>query len=69
MIEVFKTNIKDKFQSTEVQIQILKLYPKLIVGFDLEDIDKVLRVEGIFFNNAKIINALYFKGIQCEVMI
>ncbi len=68
MIEVFKTNIKDKFQSAEVQIQILKHYPELKIGFDLEDIDKVLRVEGIFFNNPKIISALDFIGIQCQVL-
>jgi hypothetical protein len=68
MIEVFKTNIKDKFQSAEVQIQILKHYPELKIGFDLEDIDKVLRVEGIFFNNAKIISALDFIGIRCQVL-
>jgi hypothetical protein len=69
MIEVFKTNIQEKAQSDEVKKQVLKHYPKLLIGFDLEDIDKVLRVEGSFFISSDIIELIVSSGFECEVMI
>jgi hypothetical protein len=68
-IEVFKTDIQNKLQSEEVKNQILIQYPNVSIGFDLEDIDNVLRIEGLFFNKNKIIEILISKKINCEVMI
>ena len=69
MIEVFKTNIQEKTQSEEVKKQILKHYPELIIGFDLEDIDKVLRIEGSFFISSDVVELIVFIGFECELMI
>jgi hypothetical protein len=44
MIEVFKTNIQNKNQTEKIKRKIFEEYPSLKINFDLEDIDKVLRV-------------------------
>jgi hypothetical protein len=68
MIEVFKTNIQNEKQNEIIKIQILKQYPKLKIDFDLEDIDKVLSVEGEF-NPLVIIETVVLIGFECEIMI
>ncbi|WP_228236591.1 hypothetical protein [Allomuricauda sp. M10] len=66
-IEVFKTNIQKKAQSKQIKSEILKKYPDLLVSFDLEDVDRVLRVEGLF-NTVEIIKILVSKQYKCELM-
>lgn len=68
MIEVFITNIQNTFESEEIKEGILKTYPKLKVDFDLEDIDRVMRIEG-FFNPNEIIEILTSKNYKCEIML
>ncbi|QSB28777.1 hypothetical protein [Flavobacterium sp. CLA17] len=64
MIEIFITSIHNKKNSERIKIEILKTDSDLKITFDLEDIDRVLRVEGIAVN--KIVNKL---GFQCYVML
>jgi hypothetical protein len=46
MVEVFKTDVRDQRQAAEV-LEILSLhFPDHKLNFDLDDCDKVLRVEG-----------------------
>lgn len=68
MIEVFKTNIQNEKQSENIKLQILKKYPKLKIDFDIEDIDKVLRVEGEF-DISEIIKIIVLLGFACEIMM
>lgn len=68
-VEVFITNIQDKMQSEEIRIQILKRYPNLIISFDLEDFERVLRIEGDYFNSSNIIEILVAMSFECEIMI
>jgi hypothetical protein len=66
MVEVFKTDLAVESQSKDV-VEMLRLhFPACIINFDLEDCDKVLRVEGIEINNGKIISLLNEKGFHCE---
>ena len=67
-IEVFITNIQNTFESEQIKEDILTAYPKLKVDFDLEDIDRVLRIEG-FFNSNEIIEILSSKNYKCEIML
>lgn len=67
-IEVFITSIQNTFESKEIKEDILTTYPKLKVDFDLEDIDRVLRIEG-FFNPNEIIKILSSKNYKCEIML
>ncbi|RYU89647.1 hypothetical protein EWM62_13980 [Mucilaginibacter terrigena] len=68
MIEVFKTNVQEK-ESSRVLIQkLLEHYPASKINFDLEDCDKILRVEGKDFCANSIIELLKLNGHYCEVL-
>lgn len=45
MVEVFDTNIKSTQESNEIKSLILSKFPAYIINFDLEDCDKILRIE------------------------
>lgn len=44
-IEVFKTNVEDENVSQELLIKIHTTFPHYSANFDLEDCDRILRVE------------------------
>lgn len=45
MVEVFKTNITDSAQAKQLTHLLQRLFAGYKVNFDLEDCDKILRVE------------------------
>jgi hypothetical protein len=45
MIEIFKTNVNDKKRALRLCRLLLSVYPDSRVNIDLEDVDKVLRIE------------------------
>lgn len=51
VIEVFKTDVSSGQTATRILEQLSALWPDLKVNFDLEDCDKILRVES---KNGKI---------------
>ncbi len=54
LIEVFKTDVTDIFQSEVLKYEILSKYPEVMVSFDLNDCDRILRMEGDFDLNEVI---------------
>lgn len=66
-IEVYVTDIHNVIQSEFIRREILVFYPELKIDFDLEDVDRVLRVEGIF-NSVEIKDRIRSKGYKCEEM-
>ncbi len=66
-IEVFVTDIQNVIQSEFVRREISVFYPELKIDFDLEDVDRVLRIEGIF-NSIEIMDRIRSKGFKCEEM-
>ncbi|WP_308993451.1 hypothetical protein QLS71_011770 [Mariniflexile litorale] len=47
-VEIFKTDIKNQYQANFFKSELLKIFCDLKIDFDLEDCDKILRVEGGF---------------------
>lgn len=66
MIEVFRTNINNTAESKIIQKKIQSTYPKLMIDFDLEDCDKILRIEGELFCPKTVIKMLVDSGFLCE---
>jgi hypothetical protein len=62
MISVFKTSVKHKKDT----ILIKKLFENLRIDFDLEDCDKILRVEGNSYTANEIIQKIGLLGFRCE---
>jgi len=65
MIEVFKTNVMQAQQAKKIIDLLLCYFPDCKINFDLEDCDKILRVEGCNFFSVDIINFLKSIGFIC----
>ena len=67
MVEVFKTNIETRQEAERIRKLLLDHLPTCRVNFDLEDCDKVLRIEG-FVSAAEVIEVIKNHNYQCEVL-
>lgn len=45
MVEVFKTDISTANDAGKLQNKIMEIYPDYRINFDLDDCDKILRIE------------------------
>jgi hypothetical protein len=69
IVEVFKTNVNEIETSEQLIQQVLNHYPHSRVNFDMEDCDRILRVEADMVVPEKIIEILTANGYLCEVLI
>jgi len=69
MVEVFKTNVEQPEQSEFLIDQISSHVPDGKINFDLEDCDRILRIEAEHISNETIIGLLNKNGFQAEVLI
>jgi hypothetical protein len=65
MVAIFKTNVKHPAAAMNVITELLCRYPTFRVSFDLEDEDKILRVEGNCFHVEDIVLSLLNNGYIC----
>ena len=68
MVEVFKTNVQYVEQSVRLISKLQQQFQELKICFDLEDCDKILRVEGVPILVDSIIFLLHTEGYQCEIL-
>jgi len=68
-VEVFKTNVDHEAPASRLVALLQMLFPGSRVNFDLEDHDRVLRVEGVNVCCEKIVNLLKNEGYQCHILI
>lgn len=65
-VEVFKTNVCEQRTVQRLIKKLLRQYPDARINFDLEDCDRVLRVEGIRLCVQQIMATLLKEGFVCE---
>ena len=68
MVEVFKTNVAEHHQAAMLEDVLLQYFPRFRINFDLEDCDKILRVEGEYIMPVKVIEVLNSKGYHCHCL-
>lgn len=68
MVEVFKTNVDSLAASEELHAELQFLFPTCKINFDLDDCDRILRIEGNGFNNETISKILMRNNFICEVL-
>jgi hypothetical protein len=68
MVEVFKTNVYEVEKSELITKKLYKYFPGNKINFDLEDCDKILRVEGKKIVAGKIIELLNAENFFCEIL-
>ena len=69
MIEVFKTNVQHRELAEQLASILYERFAFSKINFDLEDCDKILRVEGKQICVENIIETLGTRGLQCEVLV
>ncbi|EJL65801.1 hypothetical protein [Flavobacterium sp. CF136] len=65
MILVFKTSIKYKKDIVKIK-KIFEVSNDLLITFDLEDCDKIMRTEGNSYTADQIIEKIQTLGYYCE---
>ena len=68
IVEVFKTNVEEVELSELLIRQLADQFPDSLINFDMEDCDKILRVEARTITPEKIIQILNSNGYSCEVL-
>ncbi|MCI0449247.1 MAG: hypothetical protein L0Y79_05585 [Chlorobi bacterium] len=68
MVEVFKTNIQDKSTASKVLEDLYRHFPGYKINFDLEDCDKILRIENEKVVPGEVLKILNHNGYFCEVL-
>jgi len=68
MIEIFKTDVKNKQLAGKIAQQISSLFSIESIHFDLSDCDRVLRIEGTDLNNQEVIKIVNSYGHSCSEM-
>ena len=68
MVEVFITNVHSKESAADIIADLLVIYPDYRITFDLDDIDKVLRMEGSDFDCNRVKNLVIKYGFTCIEM-
>ncbi|HEY9261530.1 hypothetical protein [Chitinophaga sp.] len=68
MVEVFVTNVKRVAAAKEIVALLRENFPDSKINFDLEDRDKVLRIEGTDFQPGKVMMLVNETGFYCQIM-
>lgn len=66
MVNVYKTNVRNHKQATFVVQVLNERLPGRVINFDLEDCDKILRVEGRENDSPSVIALVNQIGFHCD---
>ncbi|HVM86653.1 MAG TPA: hypothetical protein VMT76_00595 [Puia sp.] len=66
MVEVFKTNVEEPRQAEKLIDILSRNFPAHRINFDLDDCDKILRIESYNNHASGIIETLRENGFLCE---
>ena len=68
MVEVFKTNVQKRRQAKILLSFLSRKLPSLHINFDLDDCDRILRIECENICHHTIKELMVENGYQCEVL-
>jgi hypothetical protein len=68
MVEVFRTNVRHKRKAKMLLNILSEQFPLLHINFDLEDCDKILRVEGSNIRQESISELIAQNGYECAIL-
>ncbi|MDH7461843.1 hypothetical protein QEG73_11165 [Chitinophagaceae bacterium 26-R-25] len=68
MIEVFKTNVKRRKESEILLLLLSRTFPSFKINFDLDDCDKILRIQGNEVHPVQVVELVEKNGYQCEIL-
>lgn len=65
---MFKTNVMELQQACLLRSELRRHFPEHDIHFDLQDCDKILRIEGRPFLPEAIMAIIRTRGFLCEVL-
>ncbi len=68
MVEVFKTDVRKTGEAKRLINLLLQHFPGTLINFDLEDCDKVLRLEGESVLPGKVELLVTERGFSCKAL-
>jgi hypothetical protein len=68
MVEVFKTNVQEFAEAQRLVAVLRRHFPGSKINIDLDDCDKVLRVEGNNLRIEKVMTLVTEKGFVCTIL-
>jgi hypothetical protein len=68
IVEVFKTNVSGNHEANEVVALLLEHFPGSRINFDLDDCDRILRIEGAGFTTEEVMLLVKRKGVACTLL-
>jgi hypothetical protein len=68
VVEVFKTNVEHEKEAKELVDMLRERFPGSRVNFDLQDCDRILRVEGKKVCVDAILGLMETEGFTCTVL-
>ena len=68
MVEIFKTDVQKISQAKKVLDLLNNYFPGNRINFDLQDCDKVLRIEGDAFRAPEVIMVAHYSGFNCNIL-
>lgn len=68
MVEIFKTDVWDQWDAERLIMVLNEHFPDYKINFDLDDCDKILRIEGENLLCDRIKMIVNEKGFLCEVL-
>jgi hypothetical protein len=67
-VEIFRTNILDSSEAEHIVATLRHSFPEWSVNVDLDDCDKILRVEGIEIVSPEVENFVRKLGYDCTII-
>ena len=68
IVEVFKTDVLHEDEAKSLIDHLAMMLPNCKINFDLDDCDKILRIEGLDISVTSIKEWISAKGYFCEVL-
>ena len=68
VIEVFKTDVEDESDARMIVQMLVERFPGSRVNFDLQDRDRILRIEGNGICNASVVSLVKDAGFSCAIL-
>jgi hypothetical protein len=65
MIEVFRTNVAEPRHAEQLVAMLLEHFPDGRINFDLQDCDRILRIEKKELIAEKIVRLMNEQGFEC----
>jgi hypothetical protein len=70
-VEIFKTDVRERARANKVLAMLGEKHPDYLVNFDIEDDDRILRVESTTtqINKVEIESLLEGIGVYCKIFV